>query len=94
MTRHEEIINRLLATYPMGPGLVAALAAYVRTEAEKGRATAKDEVAAGVCEGLHNGPAKGLACKACVDAERGAPMLLNVESEIAIRQADADRKNR
>jgi len=83
-TRHGEIINRLLQTYPSGLGLVVALETYIGTAEAQAYSKAKDEVAGTVCLGLHNGPPKGLACAACVQAEALAPMVAAVSAEIEI----------
>lgn len=49
---------------------------------EQATKVAKEEVPVGVCEGLHSGPARGLMCRACHDAEVGAPFEAQVIAEI------------
>ena len=87
-TRHGEILNRIVQSYPAGLGLVVALEAYVGTVEAQAYSKAKDEVAGTVCLGLHNGPPKGLACAACVQAEAIAPMLATVSAEIEMAKRD------
>ena len=73
---------RNAAAYPPGPFLTSALEAYCRTVEEQATLRAKEEVPTGVCEGLHSGPPRGLVCRACHDAEVGAPFVAQVEAEI------------
>jgi len=88
-TKHGEPIMKILSAYPPGPVLAMALETYVQTQEENAREKAREEVPTGVCEGLHSGPGRGLVCRACHDAEVGAPFVAQVEAEIEIA-----RKNR
>lgn len=86
-TKHGEPIMKILNAYPPGPVLAMALETYVQTQEELARDRTKEEVPAGICEGLHSGPGRGLVCKSCHDAEVGAPFEAQVIAEIEIARA-------
>jgi hypothetical protein len=65
----------------MGPGLLMALETYVKTMEDGAEARAEDKLAQAVCEQLHAGPAKGLKCLSCYNAEAGVPEMLKLEAE-------------
>ena len=81
-TKHGEVVMKLLAAYPAGPFLAAAVETYIQTVEDKAIARTREEVPTGVCEGLHSGPPRGLVCRACHDAEVGAPFEAQVLAEI------------
>jgi hypothetical protein len=81
-TKHADPIQRILAAYGQGPGLISALETYVKTVEDNARRDGQVDVAKEVCIGLHNGPPKGVMCSSCHDAEVNAPMMMNVEAEI------------
>lgn len=83
MANHTVIINKLLMTYPVGPGLVSALEAYIGTVEQRAISRSVDEVAEKVCLRIHDGPAKNLICGACQQAEEMVPMQMTVDAEIA-----------
>ena len=84
-TKYGEPVMKIMAAYPPGEVLAMALEAYIQGQVEAAELRAKEEnVPEGVCEGLHSGPPRGLVCKACYEAERGAPILALVESEMEI----------
>ena len=85
-TKYGEAIMRIMAAYPPGPFVTQALETYIQTQVEQAVAVAKEEVPEGVCEGLHPGPPRGLVCRACYDAERGAPQLVQLMAEIEAQQ--------
>jgi hypothetical protein len=90
-TRHGEPVMKIMAAYPPGEVLAMALEAYIQAQVEAAELRAKEEnVPVGVCEGLHSGPPRGLVCRACYDAERGAQMLVQVESEMEMAR---ERRN-
>jgi hypothetical protein len=91
-SRHADPIMRVLAVYPPGPGLVAALCAYVDTMMAKAKADTRAETAGDVCEGLHPGAPSGVMCRSCHDAETGAPMMMRVLGEMEIAQEEKRRK--
>lgn len=81
-SRYTEPLMRILMTYPPGsPGLLVALETYIKTCLDRAHAEFNNELASTVCEGLHNGPAKGLKCLACYEAEVQVPMQMQVEAE-------------
>ena len=84
MTRYRDAITRVLAAYASGPGLVQALDTLIKTAEDNARTLARDEVAQSVCEGLHDGPASGLKCRGCYEAEQIVGMEAQVNAEIAI----------
>lgn len=83
-TRWHDPIARVLAAYPGGPGLVAALETLIRTAEENAYTRAKDDLAQRVCEGVHPGPASGLKCRACYEAERIIPIENQVRAEMEV----------
>jgi len=83
LSRHGESLNRIVAAYPVGPGLIAALETYCKTVEDQAFTRAKDHVAEGVCEGLHSGEAKGLKCLKCYMAEQHFHQEEIVSAEIA-----------
>ena len=84
LTKWGEPVSRVLAAYPPGPGLIAALETLIRTAEDVTRTKMKDELAAQVCEGLHGGEPSGLKCRACYEAEQLIPMEMTVAAEIAM----------
>ena len=67
-TRYTRAVMRVLANYPPGSrSLVVALEAIIGTAVERTKEENRDELAETVCQNLHVGPAKGLACGACFD---------------------------
>lgn len=84
-TKYGEGIHRILISYQATgiPTTVLALETYLKTMIDQALTAAKDELANSVCEGLHDGPGKGLKCRSCYDAENGVQTLLDVEAEIA-----------
>lgn len=91
MSRHIDLLSRILNAYPPGIALLTALDTYVRTCEDTARVRARDEVATTVCEGLHAGPAQGLKCGACYQAEMGAPYVMQVEAEIEREREERKR---
>ena len=81
-TRHADPIQRILATYGQGVGLVSALETYCQTIEDNAKEAGKANAGDNVCIQLHSGPSTGLVCKACHEAEMGAQMLVQVESEM------------
>ena len=59
-----------------------AIETYIRTVEANARRAAADDVAATVCEGLHNGPPQGLMCRACHAAEVNAPFETQVLADM------------
>jgi hypothetical protein len=86
-TRHGEALNRILAAYPPGPGLIAALETYCRTIEEQGARRDANELAATVCEGLHHGEAQGLKCLKCYMAEQHFTQEAVIEAEIEAKRS-------
>lgn len=85
-TKHADPLQRIVATYGQGPGLISALESYCQTVEDNARQAGKASAGEVACIGLHNGPSQGLVCKTCVEAERDAPMLAVVEAEIEMAQ--------
>jgi hypothetical protein len=82
-TRHADTIQRILATYTaQGAGLISALETYCQTVEDKARSVGRADAGVAVCEGLHNGPSRGVMCASCHDAEVNAPMAVAVEAEM------------
>jgi hypothetical protein len=61
--------------------MLLALETYVKTVEDRAEARAEDKLAEAVCEQLHTGPAKGLKCLACYNAEANVPEMLKLEAE-------------
>ena len=91
MSRHIDPLTRIMNAYPVGLSLLTALDTYVRTCEDTARIRAKDEIASTVCEGLHAGPAQGLKCGACYQAEMGAPYVMQVEAEMEREREERKR---
>jgi len=96
-TRYGDGISRVIAAYApnaQNPTLVAALEVICKSAEEHGRVAFRDEVSEGVCEGLHEGPAEGLKCRKCYDAEQDFNNITAVEMEMenALPQTDPDGK--
>jgi hypothetical protein len=91
VSRHHDPLGRILNAYPPGLALLTALDTYIRTCEDTARSRARDEVASTVCEGLHAGPAQGLKCMACYQAEANAPYLMQVEAEIEREREERKR---
>jgi len=90
MGRYNDPIRRVLAAYASGPGLVDALEVLIKTAEDAAAGRARDEVASTVCEGLHEGPAGGLKCRACYDAEQLLPMEMQVKAEMTMARQRLD----
>lgn len=78
---HADAFTRIVNTYPPGPVLVQALVTYAEGVVERAKREAEQDMAQTVCQGLHDGPAKGLMCKTCYDAEQNAPGLIELEAQ-------------
>lgn len=84
-TRYGEGIARVIAAYAPGmqnPALIGALEVLCKSAEDHGRVAYRDEVASGVCEGIHEGPAEGLKCRRCYDAEQSFNDITVVEMEM------------
>ena len=86
MTKHTDPITRILDAYPPGPGALLALETYCKTVEEnalnRGRVEAQATTADTVCWRIHEGPASGLICQACYEAERLTPYVLQVQADM------------
>ena len=95
-TKYGEGISRVIAAYAPGmqnnPTLVSALEVMCKGAEDHGRVAYRDEVANGVCEGLHAGPGEGLKCRKCYDAEQDFNNITAVEMEMenALPQTNPD----
>ena len=79
--KHSDSFNRILNTYPPGPVLLQALVTYAEGVVERAKHEAEQDMAQTVCQGLHDGPAKGLMCRTCYDAEQNAPGIIEMEAQ-------------
>ena len=76
-------IQKILSAYqPGSPALPKALHTLVQTAEEHARSTVRDEIAQTVCEGIHQGPGKGLKCRACYETELSFPIEDTIIAEI------------
>ena len=82
MTRHTDPLTRILNTYMGGPGLIPALTAYIEGQMARAAEDARDTMAEGVCEHLHDGRPSGIKCLSCYYAEQNIRETLLVEAEI------------
>ena len=85
-TKHADPVQRIMATYGQGPGLISAMETYCQTVEDNARQAGKADAGTTVCIGLHNGPSRGVMCRSCHDAEVNAPMLVNVEAEMEMNR--------
>lgn len=80
--------------YPPGsPGLLLALETLMKTALDTAKAEFDNDLAQEVCEGLHDGPAKGLKCRACYEAEKEVPMMLQVQEELEAARSEGKKGN-
>ena len=83
LTKYGQSVAQVLAAYPPGsPGLIGAIETLIQTAEQNARMNAKDEIAATVCEGMHNGPASGLKCLSCYNAEVHFQQEMVVQAEM------------
>jgi len=88
-SRYGEPLSRILAAYPVGPGLVAALETLIKTAEANVQVRHRDELAASVCEGIHPGkPPSGLKCRTCYETEA----LVSVEAGVVAEMRTASRQ--
>lgn len=90
MSRHGESIQRIIQAYSQGPALVAALETYCKTLEDRAFTEAGKKTAEEVCEGLHAGPAMGLKCLSCYNAEHHIQQEMVVEAEIEQMRASKE----
>lgn len=83
MGRYTEGLIKVLHSY-QGPPLVTALEILIATAEENAKVIAANEIAATVCEGLHEGPGKGLKCRQCYEAESSFAYTEAAEADIAM----------
>lgn len=88
------IVKILYAYAPGSPGLVGALNALCHTAEENGHKNAKDSLAQEACEGLHTGPAAGVKCMKCYQAEQGYAEEELLLAEIAAAQARKEEEKK
>lgn len=91
-TKHGEPISRILAAYNANPNalVVRALETYISTAESQAKQDAQNEVADNICEGLHQGEAKGLKCLKCYMAEQHFHQEEVVRAEIDAARSQAD----
>ena len=96
MTRHSVALMRIITSYmgmPPSQVLLDQISVYIEGQIERAEIKTKNEVAAEVCEGLHDGPPKmGVLCRSCYEAEKNAPGIIEIESRRQIREMDEFRK--
>ena len=83
-SRWGEPLTRILAAYPPGPGLIAALETLIKSAEAQVQTRSRDELAAAACEGIHPGKAaSGIKCLTCYETMALAPVEATVAAEVA-----------
>jgi hypothetical protein len=90
VTKYDNALMRIISAYtgmPPSPTLLEQLGGYIDTQVERAVDKAKNEIAATVCEELHDGPPKmGVMCRSCYEAEKNAPGIIEIESRRQIKE--------
>lgn len=88
-TKWGEICQRILATYPpQSPGLVMALETLCDTAFREGEAAGRSKTAMDVCDGIHDGPPKGIKCLSCYHVEVNFQDEVSVIAEVEAAKAE------
>lgn len=85
-----EPVLRTLLTYSNPQHAAQAIERIIANAEEQAIARARAELAAGVCDGLHDGPPSGTKCLACYEAEHHLTSLAAVEAEIEQAKAQME----
>lgn len=95
-TRYGQPILRVLNAYPpQSPQLAMALETLVITAMNNTQGESRDNIALAVCQQLHAGPPKGVACASCFEALEQNKVVLSEDDqmqvpEIASSKAELD----
>lgn len=91
-TRYGMAIMKVLAAYPPhSPQLCIALETLVITAMNNTQSESRDNMALTVCQQMHVGPPKGVACASCFEALEQGKTILPEEDQMQVPETASSK---